>query len=845
MRLEEITPGTQVTGITGDAAVTVVATEWIGGNAIRLTYRTAEGKLDERLLYRDHEPRLNVAKHGSAYDFGADATAFKLAAEALRIRMAGRFDPMLAVQTSDLEPLPHQIQAVYGELLDRTPLRFLLADDPGAGKTIMAGLYIKELMLRGDLERCLIVAPGGLVDQWQDELVEKFGLHFELLTRQLADTVPYAESNEGGVFRKYPLLIARMDQLSRSDDFKDQLQHADWDLVVVDEAHRMSAHYFSNELKKTKRYQLGELLGRHARHLLLMTATPHAGKEDDFQLFMALLDTDRFEGRFRDAVHTVNTEGLMRRMVKEDLKTFEGKPLFPERRAYTVGYQLSPDEHDLYEAVTLYVRDEMNRAERLKQQGDNKRGFTVGFALTVLQRRLASSPEAIFKSLERRRKRLERRRDEMRYGDHGTGDTDLARRLREMLGRDLPDDDEDLEDLPSGEAEEIESEVADAATTARTIAELDKEILILTDLEDIARRVRHSGTDKKWTELRALLTDNELIADASGNVRKIIVFTEHRDTLEYLTGRIRDLLGRPEAVVTIHGGVRREERRKIMELFSQDPGTRVLVATDAAGEGLNLQRAHLMVNYDLPWNPNRIEQRFGRIHRIGQTEVCHLWNLVATDTREGSVFQSLLDKLETQREAYKGKVFDVLGEAFEGNPLRDLLMEAIRYGDRPEVRARLDQVIDKTVGEGLDKLIAERAADADMFATADLEKWRARMAEANARRLQPHYVRAFFMAAFKLLGGTIAERESGRYEIRHVPAGIRDRDRQIGLGAPVLRRYERVTFDKALTRPPGKPKAELLAPGHPLLERGHQPGHRALRPAAEARHDPDRPARPH
>jgi len=818
MRLEEITPGAQVTGITGDAAVTVVATTWIGGNAIRLTYRTTEGKLDERLLYRDHEPRLSVAKHGSAYDFEADATAFKLAAEALRIRMAGRFDPMLAVQTSDLEPLPHQIQAVYGELLDRSPLRFLLADDPGAGKTIMAGLYVKELMLRGDLERCLIVAPGGLVDQWQDELLEKFGLHFELLTRQLADAVPYAESNEGGVFRKYPLLIARMDQLSRSDDFRDQLQHADWDLVVVDEAHRMSAHYFSNELKKTKRYQLGEMLGRHARHLLLMTATPHAGKEEDFQLFMALLDTDRFEGRFRDAVHTVNTEGLMRRMVKEDLKTFEGKPLFPERRAYTVSYQLSTDEHDLYEAVTLYVRDEMNRAERLKQQGDNKRGFTVGFALTVLQRRLASSPEAILKSLERRRKRLERRRDEMQYGDHGTSDTDLARKLREMLGRDLPDDNDDLDDLPSGEAEEIESEVADAATTAKTIAELDKEILILTDLEEVARRVRHSGTDKKWTELRALLTDNALIADASGNVRKIIVFTEHRDTLEYLAGRVRDLLGRPEAVVTIHGGVRREERRKVMELFSQDPETRVLVATDAAGEGLNLQRAHLMVNYDLPWNPNRIEQRFGRIHRIGQTEVCHLWNLVATNTREGSVFQSLLDKLETQREAYKGKVFDVLGEAFEGNPLRDLLMEAIRYGDRPEVRARLDQVIDKTVGEGMDKLIAERAADADMFASADLEKWRARMAEANARRLQPHYVRAFFIAAFKLLGGTIAERESGRYEIRHVPAGIRDRDRQIGLSAPVLRRYERVTFDKALTRLLGKPKAELLAPGHPLLD---------------------------
>ena len=806
MRLEDVTPDAQITGITGDAPVTVVAATWIGGNALRLTYRTQNGKLDERILYRDYEPRLEIVKR-AAYDLTADAGSFKLAAEALRIRMAGRFDPMLAVHTSDLEPLPHQIQAVYGELIQRTPLRFLLADDPGAGKTIMAGLYIKELMLRGDLERCLIVAPGGLVEQWQDELREKFGLTFELLTRQLADAEP-----DGSVFGRHHLLIARMDQLSRSDDLKDQLDGADWDLVVIDEAHRMSAHYFGNELKKTKRYQLGELLGRHARHLLLMTATPHAGREEDFQLFMALLDTDRFEGRYRDAVHTVDTDGLMRRMVKEDLKTFEGKPLFPERRAYTVTYELSPGEKDLYDAVTQYVREEMNRADRLKQEGDNKRGFTVGFALTVLQRRLASSPEAILKSLERRRKRLEKRRNEMRYGDQAATDNDLARRLSEMLGRDLTDEDE-IDDVPSGEAEEIESEVADAATAARTIAELDKELAILADLAEVARRVRHSGADRKWTELRDLLTDNTLVTG-----EKIIIFTEHRDTLEYLTGRIRDLLGRADAVVTIHGGVRREERRKIMELFAQDVDTRVLVATDAAGEGLNLQRAHLMVNYDLPWNPNRIEQRFGRIHRIGQTEVCHLWNLVAGDTREGMVFTQLLGKIDEQRKAYHGKVFDVLGEAFEGQPLRDLLIEAIRYGNQPDVRARLHEVIDKTVGEGLDKLIAERAAHADIFAAADLEKWRARMDEARARRLQPHYIRAFFMAAFKLLGGRVSGRESGRYEIRHVPADIRDRDRQTGLGAPVLTKYERVTFDKELTRPGGKPKADLLAPGHPLLD---------------------------
>jgi len=816
VRLEDVTPGALVGGISGDGPVTVVAVRWIGSNALQLTYRTHDGRLDERLLYRDHEPGLTLAEASSAYDFSADGALFKLAAEALRVRMAARFDPMLAVHTSDLDPLPHQIEAVYGELLDRTPLRFLLADDPGAGKTIMAGLYAKELMLRGDAERILIVVPGSLVEQWQEELADKFGLRFELLTRQLVEAQP-----DASVFERWPLLIARMDQLSRADDLRDQLDRCDWDLVVIDEAHRMSAHYFGQELHTTKRYQLGQLLGRHTRHLLLMTATPHSGKEEDFQLFLALLDSDRFEGRYRDAVHTVDTEGLMRRMVKEELLTFEGKPLFPERRAYTVPYPLSDAEMELYEAVTQYVREEMSRADRLKQEGDTRRGVTVGFALTVLQRRLASSPEAILKSLERRRHRLERRRRELASAP-SAGESPIERSLRErlvgLLGRDLPEELEELDDLTSGEVEEIESDVVDAATAARTVAELDHEIALLAGLTELARRVRYAGTDRKWTELRDLLSDSELIRGADGALRKIIIFTEHRDTLEYLAERIRSLLGHSEAVVIIHGGVRREERRKVMEVFAQDANCRVLVATDAAGEGLNLQRAHLMVNYDLPWNPNRIEQRFGRIHRIGQTEVCHLWNLVAEGTREGAVFQRLLEKLEQQRQTYKGKVFDVLGQAFEGQPLRDLLLEAIRYGDRPEVRASLDRVIDARVGEGLDRLIAERAASHDVLARADLEKWRAQMDEARARRLQPHYIRAFFLDAFKLLGGRTAQRETGRYEIRHVPAAIRARDRQIGLGAPVLQSYERVTFERELTRIPGQLGADLLAPGHPLLD---------------------------
>ncbi|WP_207934116.1 helicase-related protein [Actinomadura sp. KC06] len=805
--MDDLTPGTVVDGLAASGSVTVVATKWYGNDAVHVTYQAEDGEPDHQLLYRDAEPRLTIRKASAAYSFDADGSLFKLAAEALRIRMAARFDPMLAVTTSDLEPLPHQIQAVYGELLDRSPLRFVLADDPGAGKTIMAGLYIKELMLRGDLERCLVVTPGGLVDQWQEELLDKFGLRFDVLTRDLINA-----QLDQTVFEKYPLLIARMDQLSRNEDLQAQLAESDWDLVVVDEAHRMSANYFGDELKKTKRYMLGELLGKHTRNLLLMTATPHAGNEAGFQLFMGLLDSDRFEGRYREGISSTDTDGLMRRMVKEDLLTFEGKPLFPERRAYTLPYRLSDPERELYDVVTEYVREQMGRAQAM---ADGKRGNTVGFALTVLQRRLASSPEAILKSLARRHKRLQALRQEMAAG-RSPVETALRERLARLLGKDL--EDYDSGDLPAAELEDLENDVVDAATAAQTIAELDKEIAILADLVEVARRVRHAGTDRKWTELRELLLSNPMVNDGAGSPRKLIIFTEHKDTLEYLRDQISGLLGSQDAVVTIHGGVSRDNRRKIKELFTQDRDCRILIATDAAGEGLNLQRANLMVNYDLPWNPNRIEQRFGRIHRIGQTEVCHLWNLVAEDTREGAVFIRLLEKIDEQRKAYKGKVFDVLGEAFIDRPLRSVLMEAIQYGDRPDVRDRLNHVIDSSVGEGLEKLLAERALAHQKLAEADVAEWRLRMEEARARRLQPHYIKAFFIAAFKLLGGRIGEREPGRYEISHVPADLREYESLIKHSAPVLRRYERVTFDRELVRPAGAPSADLLAPGHPLLD---------------------------
>ena len=808
-RLEDLTRDASVKGVLPDGLVTVVDVRWHGSAVIELTYRDAMGHLGSELLYRDREPTLEIVKVGRSWSFDGDGALLRLVSEAHRIRLAYLFDPLLAVHTSLVDPLPHQITAVYGEMLVRQPLRFLLADDPGAGKTIMAGLLIKELLARGDLHRCLIVCPGSLVEQWQDELNRRFHLPFEILTSDKLES-----ARTGNWFAENNLAICRLDKLSRNADVQAKLEQTDWDLIVCDEAHKMSATYFSGEVKYTKRYRLGQLLGGLTRHFLLMSATPHNGKEEDFQLFLALLDSDRFEGKFRDGVHVCDPSDLMRRLTKEQLLKFDGTPLFPERMAYTVNYTLSKDEADLYKRVTEYVREEFNRADDLQNEG---RRSTIGFALTTLQRRLASSPEAILQSLHRRRERLEGRLREEKLLKRGADS-----RLDPNHGQPTytADDIDELEDAPEAEIEAAEEAVVDKASAARTIAELEAEIATLRDLEALATTVRRGEADRKWDELSKLLQNKAEMFDAHGHRRKLIIFTEHRDTLNYLVERIRTLLGRPEAVVLIHGGVGREDRKKAQNAFTQDIDVQVLVATDAAGEGVNLQRAHLMVNYDLPWNPNRIEQRFGRIHRIGQTEVCHLWNLVAAETREGEVFQRLLEKLEQEREALGGRVFDVLGKVmFDNHPLRELILEAIRYGDQPEIRARLTQVVDQALDrEHLRDLLNERALARDSMDARRVQEIREDMERAEARRLQPHYVASFFREAFGLLGGSMKEREPKRFEVTHVPAPIRNRDRQIGVGEPVLTKYERVTFEKELVSVPGKPMAAFICPGHPLLD---------------------------
>lgn len=798
-RLEDITIGTSITGIAGGSSVSVVAVKWHGTNAMTVTFKNANGNVAEQILYREDEERLNIVDGSLPWSFDADANLLRLTSEAYRISLAHIFDPYLAVHTSAIEPLPHQISAVYQEMLPRLPLRYILADDPGAGKTIMTGLFLKELLVRGDLKRCMIVTPGNLAEQWQDELYRKFNLRFEILTNDRIET-----AITGNIFAEMNLCIVRLDKLSRNEQIQEKLRVTDWDLIVCDEAHKMSATVWGGEVKYTKRFQLGRLLSSITRDFLLLTATPHNGKEEDFQLFMSLIDQDRFEGVARSGNQAVDVSDVMRRLVKEDLLKFDGTPLFPERMAYTVNYDLSPKEAALYSAVTDYVQEEFNRADQL----NNERKNTVGFALTILQRRLASSPEAIYQSLKRRRERLENRLAEERLG----------KRAAEYNV--LNCDDYDDDDLPSAELEESEEKVVDQATAAQTIAELEAEITTLKKLARMANDVRQSGEDRKWDELSQLLQDNGNMFGPDGMREKLIIFTEHRDTLRYLTDKIRSLLGSEDAVVNIFGGMLRDERRKVEELFKQDKEVRILIATDAAGEGINLQRAHLMVNYDLPWNPNRLEQRFGRIHRIGQTEVCHLWNLVSQETREGMVFQRLFEKLEQERESLKGKVFDVLGKlTFNNKSLRELLIEALRYNNQDDVRRRLYEVVDHSLDrENLQHLLDEHALTEDTMDVHRVMAIREDMERMEAHKLQPHFIESFFLEAYQSVGGKIRSREKGRYEITNVPFAVRNRDMQIGFGEPVLGRYERICFDKSCCNIQGMPQAALIAPGHPLLE---------------------------
>ncbi|HJK78656.1 MAG TPA: helicase-related protein [Methanocorpusculum sp.] len=815
MKLEDIQPKALIEGIEPGKIVTIRYIEQSSPDVFEVGYKLDDGTLKERQLFRWDEEKLSPATIGRHFTFTADADCFKLVLEAYRISNAHLFDPFMAVHSSNITPLPHQITAVYETMLPKQPLRFVLADDPGAGKTIMAGLLMRELIARSDTERILIVSPGVLVEQWQDELAEKFGLKFTILSNELSNAC------RGNVFEENNFLIARIDQLKRNEGYLEMLEQVRWDLVIVDEAHKMSASVVGNEVKPTKRFKLGVLLSQHTKHFLLMTATPHNGKEEEFQVFLSLLDRDRFYPRIREKAEPVNVSDIMRRMCKEDLLTFDGTKLFPERFAITARYDLSDLEMELYEEVTQYVREEMNRADRIRDR--NKRG-NVGFALTSLQRRLASSPWAIFQSLKRRQGRLSEKLVEWEMKEKGQYGyvSEVMGEYAWRPGDSECDDDVDdpYDSLTAEEFEEQEERFSDRVTAAQSIEELRKEIGTLKRLEEKAQKLVDSHSDRKWDELSRLLQTDRM-RDEEGMQRKLIIFTEFRDTLTYLVDRVSDLLGSSGEVVAIHGGVDRLKRKSVQTRFRNVPEVRVMIATDAAGEGVNLQNAHLMINYDLPWNPNRIEQRFGRIHRIGQTEVCYLWNLIARETREGEVFALLFEKLEREREALGGKVFDVLGEVFEDRSLADLLMDAVRYGEDPKRREEFARVVEGALDrDHIEQLIRQNALTRDYMDAKQLFAVRDEMERAEARKLQPYFVGSYFVEAFRCVGGSLNVREKGRYQISRVPQVVVAKSKQL-VGSdvrnvmPVVEKYERVCFAKEDVK--GRVTAELLFPAHSLM----------------------------
>jgi superfamily II DNA or RNA helicase len=705
---------------------------------------------------------------------------FRLAAEAHRIRLAYQYDPHFAVSVSQVDPLPHQLDAVYGRLLTQPCIRLMIADDPGAGKTIMAGLLIKELKLRGLIERTLIITPANLTDQWRRELHDKFGETFTKIDRAAVNA-----SYGRNVWEDNRQCITSIDFAARQDDVLTMMRDCRWDLVIVDEAHKMAAYRYGSKVNKTARYEFGEFLRGRTDHLLFLTATPHKGDPDNFALLLQLLDRDLYvTGDILAEAGSRDENRIMIRRLKEDMRKFDGSPCFPPRHVQTLPYELSPEERDLYEAVTDYVKNNFQRAE---SEGNRN----VGLALTVLQRRLASSIAAVSLSLDRRLKRLKGLR---KLGQ-----------LKQEYGE-IP---EELEDLTEEERWKFEDEIVERLTLASNMAELETEI---AELEQLVRQAKHAQrhvSETKFEELRDVISNH-----VSGRNERLLIFTEHKDTLDFLLDRLSNL---GFHCCTIHGGMALQKRIDAeREFFEHNPS--VMIATEAAGEGINLQFCSLMVNYDIPWNPNRLEQRMGRIHRYKQQKEVMVFNLVASNTREGEVMHKLLAKLEAMKDALgSDRVYDVIGEIISA-PKFDELMRDWLSSRRTlqEILTEIDLHTDETQvarirSDMQDKALGSRYID--MSALAD------QVRQSKEQRLMPEYIERFFVEAYRAFGGTIAEAkdEKGVWGMARVPPDMRKLpdsiERRFG---KVGQTYPRVTFDKSLT---GQyQEVEFVGPGHPLFE---------------------------
>jgi superfamily II DNA or RNA helicase len=709
-------------------------------------------------------------------EFTGEADNVFLFLEGMRIRNAFQFDPLYGVSISQVDPLPHQIEAVYHHILKNPSIRFLLADDPGAGKTIMAGLLLKELKYRGLVNRVLIIVPGHLKEQWLREMKERFQESFLIVDRSVMNA-----SWGQNVWTERHQIITSLD-FAKQEDVMFALKDSSWDLVIVDEAHKMSAYKYGEKISKTARYQFGELISQITKYLLFLTATPHRGDPENFRLFLDLLQPGFFANTEMLSASIQNKDNpLFLRRLKEDLKGFDNTPLFPPRQVETVKYRLSDAEKMLYNAVTEYVEQNFNKA--LQKEKRN-----VAFALTILQRRLASSVRAVRKSLERRRSKLE----------------ELYK--KGQLLQEVGYTEEYLEDLEENQRWQKEEELLEKLTSAETLEELKVEIDKLDELVLMARDVEKQEIETKLNRLREVIEDIRLQETGA----KILIFTESKDTLEYLAEKISKKWG--YTVTIIHGGMSMDARIRAEHEFRNR--AQVMVATEAAGEGINLQFCWLMVNYDIPWNPNRLEQRMGRIHRYGQQHEVHIYNLVAVDTREGKILEKLFEKLNRMKEHLgSDRVFDVIGDILPGTSLKDLILEAIANRRTiDDILAEMERIPD---AEAIQKV---REATMEALATRhiDLSRIIGEQRVARENRLVPEYIEKYFLRAAQKLEIKIEKRQDGFWRVVSVPFEVRNQPYEFKTKyGEVQREYLKVAFDKDKAF---KGQSEFVTMGHPLME---------------------------
>jgi superfamily II DNA or RNA helicase len=730
--------------------------------------------------------------------FNGDGNLLRLGIQAYSLGIAYEFDPYFGLSISRVDPLPHQLEAVYDYLLKLARVRFLLADDAGAGKTIMAGLLIKELKLRGMCERILIVAPANLAFQWQRELKEKFDEKFFVIK---GDDV----RDQFGVnqWLEQKQLVTSLD-LAKRTEILPGLRQVHWDLIIVDEAHRMS---WSPPARKTARYALGELLRDISDHMLLLTATPHKGDPANFSLFLQLLDADAYADvkSIREAMDRRRAPFYLRR-TKEAMvyfperqpdNTWVAKKIFTKRIPHTVDFQIDGAEFELYKAVTRFVKRQSARAAAA---GDDPRARAISFLMALYQRRLASSARAVCCSLENRAKRL----------DVGLK---KAQETARAAPPDLPDPDE-LEEMDEADRERLEH-VLEAISLAGNAEDVRAEIAELKQLAVQAKAVETAGAEAKLSRLKNLMQEQGFFDNPD---QRDLLFTEFKDTLDYLVAKLVEWGFR---VGSIHGGMRIGSRddpgsRLHTEQQFREGAIQVLVATEAAGEGINLQCCHILFNYDIPWNPNRLEQRMGRIHRYGQKKNCLIFNFVATNTIEGRILQRLLEKLQEIRNALDDDaVFNVVGEVLPAAQIERVLRDyyAGHLGD-----ADLEDRLLHNVDEGRFRAICQNALEGLASKRLNLEMLIERRAKAQERRVIPETIARFLSEAAGFSSLTLKAVPSlpHTYDPGRTPGVLKNYERNPDWRLPsLLAKYPRLSTHRDTA---DANNLEWVTPGHPLFE---------------------------